>query len=293
MYTLNRTIKNTQWVHLNGTQYPVLIDGSGSIPCLSLGIGTLTQRTMSEYFKKLCTIYATDSYWLKDNPLADASKLTMQKFVDDTTILIAALKLEKPVILAHSGFGMAALELAKQKKDLLRGIIMIAATPCWNTQMIEQTNALFDKVASSDRKANDLKRKEHFAKIRKPRESELSLNTYESCSARYWGNYNVSREFLEKLWAGIEPDDAICDQFWGVVLPSYNLAKDIDKVSIPVILLAGHLDFDSMPLELWKTYPKPPNFTIVDCGQVGHWPQLESPELFDDGIDKWVRKEKL
>ncbi len=59
---------------------------------------------------------------------------------------------------------------------------------------------------------------------------------------------------------------------------------------MPIILLAGQYDFDSVPLKLWEQFPHPPHFTTIDCGAVGHWPNIENPQLFDKAIKNWVNQ---
>jgi pimeloyl-ACP methyl ester carboxylesterase len=52
---------------------------------------------------------------------------------------------------------------------------------------------------------------------------------------------------------------------------------------------AGQLDFDAVPLIQWNALPKPANFSMIDCGETGHWPQLEEPELFARAIQSWLK----
>jgi pimeloyl-ACP methyl ester carboxylesterase len=160
-----------------------------------------------------------------------------------------------------------------------------------NAKIAKANDEYFQQYASSPRKENDILRKKHYAKIKKPSDSEISLSAYESCSARYWGDFTISHEFLEELWQDVEIDDTICKHFFNNLLPHHVTAKDIDKINVPVILLGGRQDYDCLPLKLWKDYPEPSNFTIIDCGDVGHWPNIEDPEIFDQAIERWLKRE--
>jgi pimeloyl-ACP methyl ester carboxylesterase len=275
-------------LNLHGKKYPVTVDGTGPLPCVCLGIGTLLQRTLSKNFKKHFTTHSTDLYWVESARLVAPETLTIKQIVDDIYALLTALQLPKAILVAHSCFGILALEAAKRQFSAIQGIILVASPPCWNQESIAFANDYFTLHASPERKANDRIRKAHFQKIRTPNESELSLNTYESCGARYWGNFDISREYLTKLWDGIAPDEAITNHFYLHLLPQHDLAADIEKIAVPVALAAGHLDFDSAPLALWQKYPKPPNFKVIDCQKVGHWPHLENPQFFDTEIAKWA-----
>jgi proline iminopeptidase len=278
-------------VLLKGKKYPVTVAGTGEVACVCIGIGTLMLKTLSERFKKQFTIYSTDLYWVENNRLEVPTTLTMEQIVDDIATLLLELKLEKVVLLAHSCFGICALEVAKRPIPQLQGIMLVASPPCWNQESIAFANAHFEKQASPERKANDAARKAHFEKIRGPFESELSLNSYEACSARYWGDFNISQDLLIKLWENITPEEAITNHFYLHLLPQHNLAAQIEKIQVPVVLAAGHFDFDSAPLELWKPFPKPSRFTFIDCGEVGHWPHIENANHFDTEIEKWIKEQ--
>ncbi len=277
-------------ITIDKLQYPVSIQGVGKIDCLCIGLGNLMQRSLSEEFKKTFKVYATDLYFVKAHHLVDVQKITMQRLVSDILETIQQLKLEKPVIVAHSCFGIVALEVAKQAKAHLKGVILVASAPQWNEDSQALTDNYFQKQAEPARIANDKKRKQHYARTKKPNDSELSLEKYISDSARYWGNFDVADSDIYALWDGIDIEEEMINQFYETILPAYNLALGIEKINTPVILLAGFRDYDSIPLVQWATYPQPENFTIIDCGDVGHWPQLENTKLFDESVKAWVTK---
>ena len=277
-------------ITINKIQYPVGIQGNGKTACLCIGLGGLLQRSLSNEFKKLFTVYATDLYFVKEHQHADVAAFTMQRLVADVLETIQQLKLEKPIIIAHSCFGIVALEVAKKANANLRGVILVASAPQWNEESLALTEAHFQYNAELDRIANDKKRKEYYALIKKPTDSEVSLEKYISDSARYWGNFEVKDSEIHALWDGINIDDAMINQFFKKILPAHNLEVGIEKIQTPVILLAGEQDYDSIPLVQWATYPTPENFTLVHCGDVGHWPQLESTEVFDESIKEWLGK---
>jgi pimeloyl-ACP methyl ester carboxylesterase len=275
-------------IKLNNTEYPVLKEGNGSVDCLTVGLGVLLQRSLSSEFKKLFTVYATDSYFIEDFKHPNPKTVTMQTLVDDIIAMIDQLKLNKPILIPHSCFGMVAMEVAKQAGDKIGGIILVASAPQWNAESIAFTNQYFMDHAEPERIANDKMRKEHYARVRKPTDSEVSIGKYISDTARYWGNYHINEDEIYALWDGIHINDDMINQFFEVILPQYDLKQHIERVTVPVILLAGTQDYDSLPLIQWKDYPKPPKFTIINCGDVGHWPQLESTALFDNAIQEWL-----
>jgi len=273
----------TTSIQLRGIKYPVHIEGQG-VPSLCIGIGSLTQRTLSDHFKRHFKVYATDTYWIEKNKVADPTSFTMQQIVDDVIDGANQLNLESPLLIAHSCFGIVALEVAKQKPQPFSGVLLIASPPCWNPESIAFARDHFDRHASEERKSNDRARQAAYLQKKTPQDSCLNLNVYEADIARYWSNFHITRAELEELWDGIEVDDGLGLHFYDTLLPAHTLLS-LDKISLPVLLAAGRQDYDSVPLELWKQFPKPPLFTILDCGDgCGHWPQIESQPLFDEAV---------
>lgn len=276
-------------ITLRGGNYPIMKEGHGKIPCLCIGIGSLMLRTMSEKFKSLFLVYSSDLYWISKDKLADPIRLTLDEIVDDIIDIIHQLKLKKPVLLAHSCYGIVALEVAKRQNHPIGGLILVASPPCWSPESIAFAKSYFDANALNERKENDKQRQATYAKIKKPTDSCLNLNVYEADSARYWADFHVTREKLDALWKDIEVDDELALHFYDTLLPAHDIANGMEKVDVPVFLAAGRQDYDSVPLELWKKYPKPKDFTLLDCGdKAGHWPNIECQELFDQEVEKWI-----
>ena len=280
----------TKNVIVDHKTYPVTIQGNGGISALSVGGATLCSRTLSLTFKQLTSFYACDLYWPAKFKIDNPEALTIDKIVDDIFSVIDQLELKELILFGHSAYGIIALEAAKRGDPRIKAVIMVGTPTEINQKIADDNNQYFEGFASLDRQENDRLRKEHYAKIRKPTDSEISLNAYESFSARYWYDYNISREFLEELWQDVEIDDNICNHFFGTLLPGHITATDIEKITIPVILLAGQYDYDCLPLILWKNYLKPANFTIIDCENTGHWPMIENSKSFDTAIEKWLKK---
>lgn len=283
----------TKNIIIHGKSYPVNIQGSGNIAAVCIGGATLMQRTLSSKFKHLVTFYSCDLYWPKKFRTENPTDITIEKIISDMFEVINQLKLDSVILFGHSAYGIMALEAAKTADKRIKAVIMVGTPTESNNEVAEKNNLYFKKYASKERQENDRLRRENYEKIRKPIDSEISLNSYESFSARYWYDYNITRQFLEELWQDVEIDDAICNHFFCNLLPNHITANNIDKIKVPVILLAGKFDYDCLPLNLWKNYPQPKNFTIIDCENTGHWPNIENSEAFDREVEKWLKKINL
>lgn len=295
MKELLRHIKDlpTKKVTLKNRSYPVHIDGTGDIPILSIGIGSHLQMTLPVSLMKILKFYSTDLYWIASQRVEQPDQLTMIEIVDDIIEVISQLSLSQCIISGFSCFGILALEVAKRLDPRVKGVILISTPPGWNAEIIAAGQSYFNQQASSERKRNDEQRKEYFLKIKKPNESIGSVNAYAADAARYWKDFNLSHDFFDLLWQDIQVDDGIINHFFSTLLPDHDLATGLDKITVPVVLFSGQLDYDSIPLILWKSFAKPSNFITVDCGETGHWPQLEDPVFFEKSFKKWLQEQKL
>jgi hypothetical protein len=110
---LNLNIDKTLHAQVRGRFYPVTVAGKG-FPCLSIGLGTIMQRTVSNQFKNIFEVYSSDLYWHKDFALENPYALTMDNILDDLKELGESLKLSNYFLLGHSAWGIIALEFAKK-----------------------------------------------------------------------------------------------------------------------------------------------------------------------------------
>jgi pimeloyl-ACP methyl ester carboxylesterase len=278
-------------ISLEAQPFLVEIYGNGPLPCLCVGTGILVARTLTPAFLKMFTVYAVDLYFAKAETYKDIPALTMEKIAAHQLEVAKQLNLKKYIVLGFSCFGILALEMAKQDKNNINAVLLISSPPQWNDSSIAFTQHYFENHATPERIANDKLRKQHYEKIKKPTDSEVSVERYIADAARYWGDFTISNENIRLLWHKVECNDDVINQFFLITLPQYNLADSIEQINIPVLLLGGECDYDSIPLVQWEKFPKPNNFNIVSCGPVGHWPQLENPSSFDQAIACWVQEE--
>jgi pimeloyl-ACP methyl ester carboxylesterase len=285
-----RYIKNLSQISLTvrNQSYPVHVYGNGSIPLFSVGIGSHLQMTIPESLLDIFTIYSTDLYWISSQRWNKSIQLAMVDFVDDIFDVLTQLKLSQCIIAGFSAFGLLALEAAKRKDPRIKGVVMISTPPGWNNEIIAKGQNYFNQFASEERKLNDLQRKAYYLQVKQPEESIVSINAYEADAARYWKDFNLSHDFFECLWEDILVDDDIINHFFSNLLPSYTVTEQLEKITSSIIIFAGLYDFDSAPHLQWDCVKQNKKFTIIKCEDSGHWPQLESPILFETYLRKWL-----
>lgn len=288
MYIKNLTQINLKSnVTLYGNQSTVLVDGKGNIPCLIMGIGSLLQKTLSEKIKNKLKIYSTDIYWVNQLINVDLKKLNIDTICRDVIDIAKQLNLTDYYLMGHSIFGGLAIETAKYQPSGLRGIIGIGATPGWNAKIINFKNQYFEKHASEEQKIRFAQMQNQYLETKKETDSLASVNSYYAESTKYFVE-PVTLEEMQRLWAGIQCDDAMINHLFNNLLPEYRFDKDVEKIEVPILIAGGQKDYDSVPLEIWKQYSLPKNVSFLDCGPVGHWPHLESPDVFDKGVLRWI-----
>mgnify|MGYP000001593318 CR=1 FL=1 len=290
--SLSSLTKETfQTVTLNHREYPVRIEGKGPFACFSIGTGTLIPNMLSERFKETFTVYSSDLYWDQAYKLPHPETLTIEQIVLDLQSVAQQLGLKDYIVLGHSCFGIIALEMAKRDPHI-QGVIMAASCPAWNENTWQFTRNYFEKHADEGRKANDQKRHDYYELVKKPTDSEISITVYTRDSAKYWANYEVDDQTIQAVWRDLIPDDVIVNHFFCELLPKHKVEEGLEKVYCPVLLLGGPYDFDSLPLELWKTHTATnilgEKLTIVTCPHSGHWPNIEDEDIFDQKTKEWA-----
>lgn len=280
------TQKETISVKLNDASYPIIKAGSGNIPCLIIGTGTLTLRTLSKNFAEHFSIYSSDLYWVEG---PQPTNLSMVSMVEDIKKLGEALNLEKYIILAHSAFGIVALEFAKKYPELSSGIVMIGTPLNSNMEVGKINNAIFLQQAEAERIEIYNKRSEEMAKedFSNLTSTQKWLKEYIYKNApKYWYKPDFD---CSDLWKDVRLSDSMTKLF-SEILPATEVRDGLESISTPVILAAGMSDYDCCPW-VWKDVKNLPNdFTVVTLDKSGHWPQYEEPELFDKLVIEWCEE---
>ena len=275
-------------VKIKGKSYPVIKAGKG-MPCLLIGLGTLSFRTLSKNFCNIFEIYSSGVYWIESNALDDPNSVTMDVIIDDIKALGDAFNLNKYVIFAHSAYGIVALEFAKKYPNISSCIIMVGTPVNSNFNVAEKHNLIFQQSADQNRKLIDAQRRTEIEKedLTKLAPSQRWIREYVYRDApRYW---HIPDFDCTELWRGIILNKLL-ERLFTDILPATDVLKGLEKINEPIFLAAGLSDYDCCPW-LWKEVPNlPKNFTVSIFDNSGHWPHYEEPQLFDTRIKEWIGK---
>lgn len=273
-------------VTLHKKRFPVEKKGEGT-PCLLIGLGTLMLRTLSPAFFKNFEAYVTDLYFLAKDGLEDISQVTMETLVEDLKALEETLGLQKYILVAHSAFGILALEFVKRYPENVAAIIMVGTPINSNLEVAAHHNKIFEQEADSKRKEIDSLRRSQVAgedlSLFSPSERFLREYIYRD-APRYWHipDYDCSH-----IWEGLVLDRLI-DHLFSNIFPAIDVTQDLQSIRTPIFLAAGLSDYDCCPW-LWRSLPHlPQNMTVSIFEKSGHWPHYEEADLFDTRIMEWV-----
>ncbi|MGD9593116.1 MAG: alpha/beta fold hydrolase [Candidatus Berkiella sp.] len=277
-------------VSLHDNPSTVLVDGMGDIPCLTVGIGSLLQKTLSQKLKDKLKIFSTDLYWVNQLIDLDPKMITIDTICRDIIDIAKQLELKDYYLIGHSVFGGLAIQTAKYQPRGLKGVIGIGATPGWDAKIINFKDSYFESHASMARKARFNMMQKQYFDIKKDTDSLASVNAYYAESAKYFAN-PVTLEDMQRLWDGIDCNDTMINHLFNHLLVDFQFDEHVEKVQVPCLIAGGQKDYDSVPLEIWKRYAHPKHVHFLDCGPVGHWPHLEASEEFDKGVLLWMSKD--
>src|SRR3990167_8792318 len=127
-------------------------------------MGTLLERTLPAEFYEQFQLFSSDLYWVCNAGQCDVVNVTLTDILSDIKSTIELLRIAPCVILAHSAFGIVALEFAKKYPHLVAGIIMIGTPVNSNQTAAQQHDALFLQQADAQRKQIDAQRRAQVAK---------------------------------------------------------------------------------------------------------------------------------
>jgi pimeloyl-ACP methyl ester carboxylesterase len=207
----------TATVEANGLQIFYEEQGQGP-PVVLLHGGSLTHRSWQWFAPEAAMKYrviALDSrgHGQTDNP---SGRFSYDLMADDTAAFIAALKLDKPVVIGYSDGGMTALTLAIRHPDVAKAIVVGGAT-----HRFADTDLYFAGMES------------FYLTRSKGSISDAELDAIEAARPQMVERYKQLhadwRLLLKQVW-----------QMW--TTPTVYGKDELAKVTVPVLIVLGDRD---------------------------------------------------
>lgn len=278
-------------IKIRGNNHTVTVRGQGT-KAITIGLGTLMEKTLSDRFFENFELFSSDLYWSKSAGNKEIKSLELPEMLSDIHDLITQTNLEKPLIIAHSSFGILALEYAKLNPDSISGIVMIGTPINSNCKVGAHNHEIFLTEASEERKKvyHDREKEKYTVTVSFKNSMEEFIYSYCNLqSPKYWHNPEYD---CTHLWDGIE-NSAVFYYLFSDILPKLDVQENIETLKTPIFLASGLNDYDCCPWE-WDNLPSlPQNFTNIHFEKSGHWPHFEESDKFDTELVKWVNEHEI
>lgn len=254
------------------------VGGSGS-PCIlapvSWGIDyTLWAHYLADLEEKLTMVYFNPRGIGRSSEITSPSDWSMDSIVSDMERLRKHLGFDRIAVMGHSAGGFAALKYAIRRSENLTALILVGTAA--NTDYEKD----FDDLSRTDKRIAGI-----FEEMRKPLKEEM---TKEELMKRnlllvfslYFEDYQShKREFEETLSdSRLSPDHLRYHQ--QVDLPRYDVLSELNKITCPVLMIAGRHDPICPPEFSQVLDDSLPNSKTVVFEDSGHWPFIEEEERF-------------
>jgi proline iminopeptidase len=203
---------------------------------------------------------------------------TMQQLVDDIEAFVTAAKLKNYTLFGHSFGGMVALKYATTKRPGLTRLIL------------SDTSASLDYINRFQESLKRIMPNGQYQEYEKL-QTDTSITPDERLRRAlrlvypfYW--YNPPKpEFLDLDIGAMNLNATASEQIWGSDGQSYDVRKELPKVSVPVMVFYGRYDVVYSYDDAKEIAEGVPNGRLVVLERSGHYPFFEENHLFTE----WVR----
>ncbi|HEV7207240.1 MAG TPA: alpha/beta hydrolase [Mycobacteriales bacterium] len=208
---------------------------------------------------------------------AEPQTLTLQRLVDDLEDLRIHLALAAPVLLGHS-FGCRVVAAHAEAERPARALVLLTPPP-----MVE------DELTAAGRRA-----------VLDARRDEPALAEAVSAASDIPSARPQDRRMLEQmtvpLWYGTWNDaarrhaaqaaDEVSARTALTLRESARVAAlpRLERLAVPILLVAGQLDFLSPPIAMHALHERLPCSTYAQIEGAGHYPWLDEPALLVEVI---------
>lgn len=276
-------------IEIDGFKLSYLIEGEG-VPILCIGSALFYSRIFSIDIKRKYKFIFIDHCGFVSPPKRkiEDSEYSLDNILNHIEIIREKLSLNNFIVLGHSGHAFMALEYAKKYSQYVLGTVLVAVSPDYSDEFHKLTDNHFYKTASVKRR-NYYENKMNELTSLIQTEPEKRFVHYCLCSgARNWYKYDFD---AAALWQDVNTNMQMIDHVWGKVFRDIKINNDLDKYSIPTLLMLGKYDYVTGPVNLWDNIKSEfCNLEIKIFEESGHYPMYEQSEIFDSALSSWIEK---
>jgi proline iminopeptidase len=277
----------------NGVKLYYRLVGSGSEPVVLIHGGP---GLTSDYLADDLTAMARNHSLLvydqrgigRSTLVSDSSALAAQRYVEDLEAIRKHLELERLTLLGHSwGVAPAAL-YAMQYPERVRRMILVGTIPPERSGLVRA----FQTVAAA-RDSATLRRMTELSRIRAANPDDLAAcrEYYQLWFTPFFGTSTAASRMKGNVCAG-SPESLKnkrnVDKYTFASLGNWDWTTSLGKVVVPTLIIQGELD--PLPIESARKWAAAmPNARLLELKGIGHFPYVETPEVFFAAVDRFLR----
>ncbi|MGD9183497.1 MAG: alpha/beta hydrolase [Desulfobacterales bacterium] len=270
-------------VTVNGVKLHYTIEGSG-ITTMVIGSAIQQPRMFSQELRKQFKFIFMDTRLFIP---ASIEKFTLDDAVEDIEGFRKYLDIDKMVVMGNSMLAIIALEYAKKYPQRVSHLVMIGISPIFDDSYYKERNKYWESQATEERKQiwkeNKKKLTEELRKNVSPEKARVLQYVSNGPKRCYDAKYDASWLFEGATVNTSKGVNNFIKSFY-----TYDMKNNIQKVSIPVLLVVGRYDFNN-PYYLWNDFKsKFYNLEYHLFEKSGHYPMLEEPKLFNQTLTKFI-----
>lgn len=281
------SVSNKGIITIDGFDLHYTIEGSG-IPALIIGSALYYPRTFSKYLRtKLQMIFIDHRGFAHAHSGFDASRFTLDTLVDDIQAIRAHLGVERMIVIGHSAHGYMAQAYAKKYPQHVSHVVIIGMGPDQSAHAHQLAQQYLDDSVCPERKAYLAKQTEDLEEQLAQDPQRRFITLCLKLGARSWFDYQFD---ASPLWKDVYVNMPVIDHFWGTVFRDIDITKDIDELTMPILLALGRYDYLVAPPYAWNTLRMQfKNMLVRIFERSGHTPHYEQPADFDRELLKWLK----
>jgi pimeloyl-ACP methyl ester carboxylesterase len=199
-----------------------------------------------------------------------AHGIIMEQYADDVALLLDALEVTQPIVLA--GFSMGgyiAWQFVRKHMDRLRALIQV------------DTRAAAD---TEEARTNRLKMAEKIHELGSARIAE-TLGPKLFAAGKFEANPTIVQE-LRDVIAGTSPDAIACAQRGMAARP--DMTSLLPTISVPTLLVAGAEDALTPAKEMQQIADAIPKGEFKEIPDSGHMSTMENPAAVNEAMSKFI-----
>lgn len=273
-------------MEIDGFKLKYRSEGIGS-DVLVIGSSIYYPRSFSQNLRKFLRLHFVDYRGFAEGPEVE---LTFDTMLEDLECLRQELSLKKFIVIGHSAHGLLALEYAKKYKKYVSHVVIIGMPPHMRSDHLAMAQKNWDESVWPERKAafeRNMKLMPDEKLNQLPRDQWFLQMNYRNVP-KSWYNYNFDST---SLWKGVQPNTHVLDQMYLRFVREIDVSQGLESLDLPVLLVYGRFEFLVAPVHSWDALrPKFKHLIVRIFEKSAHSPQYEEPNLFDEELLKWLKK---